>query len=821
MHHHLAVVHEEPETKPPVYGPGGNLCAAVEDFLNRCGRSSVLGPELAAILDRQDLNNGSRLHRLLAACGYADDAPGFFAELCSILESGLTDWRAVTVNGIPMPHALLLTVLETMEPGDRLIDVTSVDQLENLLHRPVPDCDRLVVQEVLDRFPVRLSQHALRQLRLSGAVGSQYLPFVDELSREGLVHTWVGQFHSGVIERMYRNRVIMVLNMSCPVYCRFCFRKHKECRQEPSPTRADVLRGVAYVRSSPEVTEVVLTGGDPFMNRSTLTCAVEGLLEVGHVQTLRLATRSLSYHPALFTQQDRFWMRYLLNARVEADRRGKRIEIATHFIHPDELSVRSLELIAELVSSGIGVYVQTPLLGGINDHGSELVELYQRLRAAGAEMHYVFMPCSPLQGNRFYQSTIDTGMRLAAYLRSHLSDRAFPRFCTATAFGKIDWGCNGWVVEEDPEDDRFLWLRTPYTRETFESFAPGVDLSGVARDNDEGTLDARFMVAVGDRRWLRGQRCESSSTAADAHLRSSNPRSELLRFAAMERAAGPGIPGALRRVHRARAELDIASSQHDMPLVLEQLAAWQQVSDVVVWSSGPDPLRRPRILARWIDGLTALPNVQAVRVRSRAAVAAPQKLDRRGLDILTAANHLGALAPLRIELELRILHASELTPLHRDLAARLRGHGVTVYANSLLLAGVNDRPQDVRGISSACRRYGIEFHHLIIAGDTGQQVWNAGRPISVQGVIDIASELRRSGSGRELPRYVVLTPLGEVDLGLTAEPTGCDDKGRARLRLLTFAACEEDSAGTWGRLPEGADVDSEGHPIVTIPGLTC
>ena len=821
MHQRLAALHEEPETKAPVYGPGGNLCAAVEDFLTRCGHSSVLGPELATLLDRQGVNSGSRLPCLLAACGYPDDAPGFFAELCSTLDSGVTDWRSVTVNGIPMSHALLLTVLETMEPGDRLIDVTSVEQLEHLVRRPVPACDRLSVQEVLDRFPVRLSQHAVRQLRLSGAVGNQYLPFVDELSREGLVHTWVGQFHSGVIERMYRNRVIMVLNMSCPVYCRFCFRKHKECRQEPSPTRADVIRGIDYVRSSPEITEVVLTGGDPFMNRSTLTCAVEGLLEVDHVQTLRLATRSLSYHPALFTQRNRFWMKYLADARAEAECRGKRIEIATHFIHPDELSVRSLDLIAELVSSGIAVYVQTPLLGGINDNGDELVELYQRLRAAGAEMHYVFMPCSPLQGNRFYQSTIDTGLRLAAYLRAHLSDRGIPRFCTATAFGKIDWGCNGWVVEEDREDDRFLWLRTPYTREIFESFASGVELSGVARDNDEGTLDARFMVAVGDRRWLRGPRCESSSTAVDAHPRSSNPRSELLRFAAMERAAGPRSPGALRRVHRARAELDIASSQHEMPLVLEQLAAWQQVSDVVVWSSGPDPLRRPRILARWIDGLTAQPNIQAIRVRSRAAVAAPQKLDRRGLDVLTAANHPGAIAPLRVELELRILHASELTPRHRDLAARLRAHGVTVYANTLLLAGVNNRPQDVGGISSACRRYGIEFHHLILAGDPAQQVWNADRPISVQGVIDIASELRRSGSGRELPRYVVLTPMGEVDLGLTAEFMGCDGERRARLRLLAYAKCEEGAVDPWGSLPDGAEVDREGHPIVTIPGLTC
>ena len=354
MHQQAAGPQNHKRTPGQVYtGRLEHLHAALEDFLVRNGHRSIVGPEMAAILERNDTSSDSLVNRLAGACGFGDDPSAFLVELVALLENGeVADWRSVTVNGVTMPHALLMALLEAMEPGDQLIDITSVHQLEELVRRPVPNEDRGAMQEVLDRYPVRLSQHSLRQLRLSSSVGCQYLPFVDELSREGLVNTWVGQFHSGVIERMYRNRVIMVLNMSCPVYCRFCFRKHKECRQEPSPTRADVIRGVEYVRSSPEVTEVVLTGGDPFMNRSTLTCAVEGLLDVEHVRVLRLATRSLSYHPALFTQRDGFWLRYLKKARAEADAKDKRIEIATHFIHPDELSLRSLDLIAELVSFG-------------------------------------------------------------------------------------------------------------------------------------------------------------------------------------------------------------------------------------------------------------------------------------------------------------------------------------------------------------------------------------------------------------------------------------------------------------------------------------
>ena len=796
----------------------GLLCAAFEELLDRYGHPSILGPKLAGQLASQAQTHESRLDCLLAACGYSNNAAGFFAELCRRLEAlGPGDWRSIEINGVAMPHALLLTVLETIEPGDELIDITSVSQLEELLRRPVCDSERRPLQKVLDRFPVRLSRHSLRQLRLSEAVGCQYLPFVDELSREGLVHTWVGQFHSGVIERMYRNRVIMVLNMSCPVYCRFCFRKHKECRQEPPPTRADVVRGVEYVRASPEVSEVVLTGGDPFMNRPTLTCAVEGLLDVDHVQVLRLATRSLSYHPALFTQRDRFWMRYLEGARAEAERRGKRLEIATHFIHPDELSIRSLDLIGELVSSGIPVYVQTPLLGGTNDRGTELVELYEKLRGAGAEIHYVFMPCSPLQGNRAYSSTIDDGMRLAARLGGRLSDRAMPKFCTATAFGKIDWGSNGWVVEQDADDERFLWLRTPYQDETFEAFAPGIDLSAVARHNAEGTLDARFMVEAGDRRWLRGARQRSKTCEADVRAlrRIDEPQDELHGG----RAACSPPSKALRRVHCTRAELDLGSGRADMPAALQRLAEWSRVSDVVICSSARDPLRRPALLARTVGALSALASVTAVRVRSHEAVSAPQRISRRALDVLTAANRLGATAPLRVELELRIDRPGELTPRHRDLAHFLRRHGVTTYATTRLLTGVNDRPEAVRGISSACRRFGIEFQHLVVAGDPEQQQRNAGRPVSISTVIDLSSELRRTGSGRELPRYVVQTPLGEVTLGLTAILAGCDEEGRARLRLLTCTADENGCIEPWGSLPEGAEIDGEGHPVLVVPGL--
>jgi L-lysine 2,3-aminomutase len=799
----------------------GVLCEAVEGFLERCCHASVIGPELAQKLD--GCRGGTCLDRLLAVYGFESDPAGFFADLATAIEGvGSAGWTSIRVNGVAVPHALLLAVLEILEPGDDLIDITSIRQLEDLLRRPLAKADRGPLQEVLDRFPVRLSRHSLRQLRLSPMVGRQYLPFVDELSREGLVHTWVGQFHSGVIERMYHNRVIMILNMNCPVYCRFCFRKHKVCRQESPPTRVDVRRGVDYIRSHPEITEVVLTGGDPFMNRATLTCAVEGLLEVEHIQCLRLATRSLSYHPALFTQRDGFWLSYLKGAQREAERSDKRIEIATHFIHPDELSLKSLDLIAELTSTGIAVYVQTPLLGGINDGGHELLELYSRLRRAGAEMHYIFMPCSPLQGNRAYRSTLDDGMRLAASLRANLSDRAMPRFCTATAFGKIDWGTNGWVVEEDPEDNRFLWLRTPYAADTFTAFTPDLDLGVAARGNDEGTLDARFMVGVGDRRWLRGPAAASRDRVASVSADSGKDLSGLAQFRGMEQVfTASSQTVSLRRVHATRAELDCAPPYHALEPLVEELCHWKRVTDVVLWSSRSDPLQRPRHLARVVDCLAAVPQITAIRIRSQLALATPERVPERALEVLTSRNRLGVVDPLRVELELNAVHPSELNRNHGELADRLRKRGVTAYNTTLMLAGVNCSPTAVRGISSSCRRYGIEFHHLVVAGDPAQRAWNRDRPVKRSEVVEITSELRRVGGGRELPRFVIKTALGEGDLGTTADLVENDGNGGALVRLLHSTVNRDRKVEPWGELPAGSKIDPDGHPIVGVPGLRC
>jgi KamA family protein len=803
-----------------------HLRRATIEFLELHADEPLVDPTFRRVIGTGD--GETRFARLMAATGHDSDPLGFFTGLLSQLAAANGEERVrVELNGVRLPYSLLMVILEHVLPGDRLFDVTSIRRLEKLTNSTVPEADRAAIRRVLDQYPVRLSSHVIRQMRLSPDVAYQYMPFAEELDPEGLAHTWVGQFHRGVIEQMYRNRVIFVLNMSCPVYCRFCFRKHKECRTQRAPTQKHVDLGVAYIKECPEIKEIVLTGGDPFMNRPTLTRAVDRLGNIPHVETLRLATRSLSFHPTLFSVREGFWLNYLSRKQIELQQKGKRLEVATHFIHPDEVSVQSLDVISELVSNGVPVYVQTPFLGGCNDSGEVMAELFSKLRGVGAQMHYVFMPCSPIQGNAKYRSTIARGLDVACELRGRLSDRAVPHFCTATSIGKIDWGTSGWAVEVDSTDRRYLWLRTPYTFEFFEAFAPILDLSMVARPNSEGTLDVRFMVELGDDAWRLGSLEDRAFTSSSLD-RDRFPDAEATEMLddLTKRSRVPWKPlsiiatgtESLFRTHPTRAELDCDAHDDEMSSHLSTIDADPRITDVVLFSSR-DPLRTPSRTGAVVGRLAAMRNVSAVRLRSQSMVLEPETLSDAMIKRVASWNRLSVVNPLRVEVEIELLHSGQLQQKHASLVRSLLRRGVTVYNSTPLLAFINDDDDEVARLTSGCRTIGIEMHSLVAAGSPIQRDWSRRHPIHVSRIIELASHLRRVASGRELPKYTVRTRLGEVDLGFSTEILSTDSADRTWLRLLAYTLDDFRAIDPEFEMPEDTRTDESGHPIVAVHGL--
>ena len=790
--------------------PLSDLVAGLTDFLDHFAEKSLVGESFFAIVRTGD--GRTKLSRLLDACGYSDNPKGFFSELLVLL--GKADGTAkIYINGIELSHLMLMAILEVVLPGNKFISIKTTDQLEKVANIRLPEADRADMQAVIDTYPVRLSMHTIRQMRVSGDVASQYLPFIEELDVAGHTNTWIGQFHQGLLEQMYQNRVIFLLNMSCPVYCRFCFRKHKETRNEVNPTPADVKKAVVHIKKSPSVKEIVITGGDPFINRANMACAIDGLMEIEHVQTLRLATRSIAYYPHLFLSDDAKLLGYLKRKNIELQERGKRMEVATHFIHPDEISPQSLMIISDLVKSGITVYIQTPFLNSCNDEGPELVRLFSLLRGAGAELHYIYIPRSPIHGNSVYWTPISKGLAVGNYLRAHLSDRVIPSICTATPIGKMDWHTSGWAVAPVAENDNFMWIRTPYTPGYFKRFAPIANEMENIRINDEGTIDIQYMAQIGDESLFLGARPLRSGGGVSRQPENTDTILPTVRSG--EKIALSIVDTGsktISRVHETRVEIDAEYIEVD----LDYIRGDEKVTDVVIVSE-KDATGSLSQISKIINALGEIPHVNAVRLRSLKFNYEPESYTPVVINKLAGLNKLTMVNPLRLEIETQFLVADEFQSGHARLARLLNNKGITVYNNTPLLGKINDTPDAIHHLAYGCRKAGIEFHHLYVAGLPLQDHWNTIHPVALYDVVDIATQVRREGSGREIPRYVIRTVLGEVDFGLSSTIVGEGENLAIKLLpydLSYFKAISPDF--TW---PDDIKEDADGKPIVSVAGL--
>lgn len=802
-----------------------SLTGAITDFLDIYGTAQLAGKEFCTITG--DGSGAERFSNLLKKAGYPDDPEGFFTQILSALSDGRM--QKIAVNKIELPYLLLVAILEQIIPGHGYISIKNTDQLENSTHLAFPKMEQDQIQQVIEKYPVRLSRHTIRQMLVSKDVAYQYLPFVEELDSIGHTNTWIGQFHDGLLEQMYQNRVIFLLNMACPVYCRFCFRKHKDSRNEKNPTVEDVEKAVQHVTNSPSVKEIVVTGGDPFMNRANMAATIDGLMKVDHVQTLRLATRSIAYYPDLFLENESAYLKYLKQKSFELQQNGKRMEVATHFIHPDEVSPESLEIISDLVRNGIAVYIQTPFLSNCNDKGPELVRLFSLLRGAGAELHYIYIPCSPIHGNSVYWSALSEGIGIAGHLRAHLSDRVIPRICTATPIGKMDWYTSGWAVERVRDNGNFIWIRTPYTPEYFKAFAPLANELSNIRVNAEGTIDIQYMAQIGDESFLHGPRPSRVMTekiAASVH------DVDMLRsILASQRQNCPSIVMTglekLLRVHETRVEIDIMASEKE----LDYIRSDDRITDIIISSfassstgagsaaettTSADALSSLFYIKSLVKQLQQIPHVNAVRLVSMNFNSKPESYTRGVINTLGDLNALCVVNPLRLEIETWFTLADEITDTHARLVRRLNNRGITVYCNTALLGGVNDSDDMIHSLAYAARKAGLEFHHLYVAGLPVQQKWNIDHPVDSYDVVDIATKVRREGSGREIPRYIFATPLGEADYGLTS--SFVHDNGVLKIRLGCYDLSYYKGMDKNFVLPQGITIDN-GHPVVELRGV--
>ncbi len=279
--------------------------------------------------------------------------------------------------------------------------------------------------QVADRYATAISPSVLD---LMGSEANpaplirQFVPSAEELhtAPEELSDPIGDHNHSpvkGIVHR-YPDRALLMPTLVCPVYCRFCFRREAVGPEGGALTAAQLDAAISYIRKTPEIWEVILTGGDPLIlsarRISEILTALEG---IPHVKIIRIHSRVPIATPHSIDAA-------LISALKNI---SKPVYIAIHCNHASELSPDVTEACARLSDAGIPLLSQTVLLKGVNDSVEALEALMRALVALRIKPYYLHqLDFAP--GTSHFRVPLDKGQALVKSLRGRLSGLAQPTY---------------------------------------------------------------------------------------------------------------------------------------------------------------------------------------------------------------------------------------------------------------------------------------------------------------------------------------------------------------------------------------------------------
>ena len=275
----------------------------------------------------------------------------------------LIDWSRVPDDPI---FQLVFPQRSMLEPDD-------FDSVRTLLERAD---SRDELKKEVNRIRLALNPHPAGQL-------THNVPTLNGRSLQGLQHK-------------YRETVLFfpAPGQTCHAYCTYCFRWAQFVGLEDLKFQAretDDL--VDYLRVHSEVSDVLITGGDPMIMRTkVLRRYIEPLLarELDHVQNIRIGTKSLAYWPQRFvTDEDADDCLRLFEEVAEA---GRHLAVMGHYSHPVELDpLISREAIRRVRNTGAQIRMQAPLIRRVNDEPEAWASLWQTGVRTGMIPYYMFV----------------------------------------------------------------------------------------------------------------------------------------------------------------------------------------------------------------------------------------------------------------------------------------------------------------------------------------------------------------------------------------------------------------------------------------------
>jgi KamA family protein len=197
-------------------------------------------------------------------------------------------------------------------------------------------------------------------------------------------------------QHKYRETVLFfpVQGQTCHAYCTYCFRWAQFVGEKDLRFAArGVDQLVRYLREHDEITDILITGGDPMvMSATLLRRTIEPLLDpsLDHLRSIRIGTKSLAYWPYRYlTDPD---ADDVLRLFEEVRSKDRQLAFMAHFSHPRELGTAAVaEAMSRVLNTGAVIRTQAPVIRHVNDGAEVWSEMWRRQVALGAVPYYLFV----------------------------------------------------------------------------------------------------------------------------------------------------------------------------------------------------------------------------------------------------------------------------------------------------------------------------------------------------------------------------------------------------------------------------------------------
>ncbi len=301
-------------------------------------------------------------------------------------------------------------------------DIKDVETLSKVV--PLTEAEKKDIEAVLKRFRMAITPYYASLIDPADKhcpVRLQAIPrlpetFEDPADEDDPLHEDVDSPVPGLTHR-YPDRVLLLVTNICSMNCRHCTRRRLVGFEDVHMSDANIDAAVEYIRKTPIVRDVLISGGDPLvLSDEKLERVIRKLREIEHVEVIRIGSRV----PVVMPQR-------ITDNLVSMLAKYHPIYLNTHFNHPKEITAEARAACEKLANAGIPLGNQSVLLRDVNDCPMTMKKLVQKLLTIRVKPYYIYQ-CDLSMGISHFRTSVSKGIEIIENLRGHTTGMAVPTF---------------------------------------------------------------------------------------------------------------------------------------------------------------------------------------------------------------------------------------------------------------------------------------------------------------------------------------------------------------------------------------------------------